>query len=415
MHPARLFRCAVVGSAAFRMPERFRTLFFALSALLFAVQAASARAKPPSDVISTSRRGGNIVADARMWWSNRTGHSDAFRTQTSNCLDLLDQAEQHRLVAMRHYDQARAKGPLPGSERSRLQRMGNDEYAIVTRLVRQFYECARVQPDRRTARTQAPSDQFGTGSGGRPPPGSDRISTGRTDSGPPRAADAERLCDMQRLALLVSERYARPGLPIATYRLRNVGNLAVRRDRPTYLVVAQGVSDMGFWTYWLEQAARSYSSSSPSPEARLLGALTEQAIGDRYEKAILAAIASLPAGANLVLAGHSLGGMELQRLVSTLRQRGHFVPYVATFGSPIARSCATPMAHAGPSHPTSTRSGRGPSARAYRCKARRPPSRTNCARPVRGIAVSSSRPAHPAVTSSTPDRLPTRAIPGRRG
>lgn len=50
-----------------------------------------------SDQINTGgdrpRGGGNIVLDARTWWSR---HTDQFRTQTSNCLGLLDEAEAHR-------------------------------------------------------------------------------------------------------------------------------------------------------------------------------------------------------------------------------------------------------------------------------------------------------------------------------
>jgi acyl-CoA thioesterase-1 len=123
-----------------------------------------------SDQFSTSGRGGNIVADARAWWDDRTGHTDEFRTRTTHCLSLLDQAEGHRQTAMRYKVQAKAPGPMSSAERTRLNRLGNEEYAIVTSLVRRFYECAR-----------APSDQISTGRPGRPQPVPQRPGPDRPD------------------------------------------------------------------------------------------------------------------------------------------------------------------------------------------------------------------------------------------
>jgi acyl-CoA thioesterase-1 len=111
------------------------------------------------DQFSTSARGGTEVADARAWWASRTGHSDEFRTQTTHCLSLLDRAEGHRQTAMRYKVQAKTPGPMASAERTRLNRLGNEEYAIVTSLVRKFYECARPL-----------SDQISTGRTGRPQP-----------------------------------------------------------------------------------------------------------------------------------------------------------------------------------------------------------------------------------------------------
>lgn len=147
-----------------------------------------------SDQFSTSGRGGgNVVADARAWWTDRTGHTDEFRTRTAHCLAFLDQAEGHRQTAMRYKVQAKAPGPMSSAERTRLNRLGNEEYAIVTSLVRQFYECARP-----------PSDQISTGGTPRTQPvpqrpvpprpdpdrpdpdRPDRIDTGGDDRGAPR-------------------------------------------------------------------------------------------------------------------------------------------------------------------------------------------------------------------------------------
>lgn len=137
---------------------------------------------PQGDQFNTSSRGGNVVADARAWWANRTGHTDDFRTQTRHCLSLLDEAEGHRQTAMQYKAQAKAPGPMSGAERSRLNRLGNEEYTIVTGLVRKFYECARLPSDQiRTGRPEAPpvperprqrpvrGDRIDTGGDGPPP------------------------------------------------------------------------------------------------------------------------------------------------------------------------------------------------------------------------------------------------------
>ena len=136
-----------------------------------------------SDQFSTSGRGGNIVADTRAWWADRAGHTDEFRTRTTHCLSLLDQAEDHRQTAMRYKVQAKAPGPMSSAELTRLNRLGNEEYAIVTSLVRKFYECVR-SPDR--------SDRIDTGGDERRQPAPIRPQRPRRDPDARPSSDGER-------------------------------------------------------------------------------------------------------------------------------------------------------------------------------------------------------------------------------
>lgn len=314
-------------------------------ALGLAVSTTGVRAAQPtqSDRINTSGRGGNIVADARAWWGR---HSDDFRTQTSHCLGLLDEAEQHRQTAMQYYEAARR---ARHEEASRLQRLHNEEYAIVSRLVRQFYECARTR-----------SDQFSTRGGDNrepPPPGSDEVSTygsgrdagrdrptsggtgGGTGGGsggtggrrlperptrvppPPGGRGAARsdrfetICDQQRLAALLFERY-NTERPIARWRVANAST-------PTYLLTLSGF-DFG-------QAGRGKNTVGQL----LLGLMNVQVL-DAYRVAIFKAVADLDPGTNLIIVGHSQGGMEAQNVVRNLVERwGYRVPMVVSYGAPI--------------------------------------------------------------------------------
>lgn len=301
-------------------------------ALVFAAPLAA-----QSDQINTNgdrSRGGNIVADARAWWGR---HTDQFRTHTSNCLGLIEEAEQHRQKAMQYYDAAKKARHQEGS---RLQHLGNDEYAIVTRIVRQFYECARPRPD-----------QFNTKSGDDPPrPRSDEIQTygngstggaGRSSGGddrprirparplpPPtvprdrpgapqtlRADRFESICDLQRLAQLVFERY-HTGRPIARWQVRNAAT-------PTYLVTVSGLE--------LEEFGRGKNTVG-----QLFAAWANIQALNAYRVAIFRAVADLPRGATIILVGHSQGGMEAQNIVRSLVERWGFrVPMVVSFGAPI--------------------------------------------------------------------------------
>jgi hypothetical protein len=290
-----------------------------------------------SDQISTSGGGGgNIVADARAWWANPTGHSDEFRTRTRHCLDLLDEAEAHRRTAMDYKVRAKAKGPMSSRERTRLNRLGNEEYAIVTRLVRKFYECARVSADRiDTGGGRRPPPQRPTYGGGaedapppgrRPPPRGDRIETGGEDpragrtphmpvpGGDPASPGMQRICNLQRLAQWVFMRY-NTGHPIARVQVTNT-------SEPTYLLLLSGVeferpAQANTWG----QAFLAWANIQPL---------------DAYRTAIVRAVAGLPPHATLIIVGHSQGGLEAQTVASLLvRAHGFRVPMVIGFGAPI--------------------------------------------------------------------------------
>jgi hypothetical protein len=147
-----------------------------------------------------------------------------------------------------------------------------------------------------------------------------------------------KICDLHHLALLIDERYARPGLPIATYEVLRFDGLVTPPGRRTFVVIAQGVTDQASWDYWLAQIARSYPANAASPGGRALSNVTPTITGNSYAKAILSAAGApeaVPPGSNLILVGHSLGGMEHQNLVRALKQLGFSVPYVVTFGSPV--------------------------------------------------------------------------------
>ena len=154
---------------------------------------------------------------------------------------------------------------------------------------------------------------------------------------PPPQAGGRKLCDLRHLAMLIDERYARPGYPIATYEVVGFDGLPTPRGSRTFVVIAQGVTDQGFLDYWLPQIARNYPADATNADRRSISDATTPA-GNGYDRAILGAASTpdaVPPGSNLILAGASLGGMEHQNLVPVLKQRGFSVPYVVTFGSPV--------------------------------------------------------------------------------
>jgi len=156
--------------------------------------------------------------------------------------------------------------------------------------------------------------------------------------GPPPQAGGRTICDLRHLALLIDERYARAGLPIATYEVLRFDRLVTPPERRTFVVIAQGVTDQASVDYWLAQIARSYPEDGASPRGRLPSDAAPTITANSYAKAILTAAGApdaVPAGSNLILVGHSLGGMEHQNLVPALKQLGFSVPYVVTFGSPV--------------------------------------------------------------------------------
>ncbi|HVW03449.1 MAG TPA: hypothetical protein VHB78_00510 [Vicinamibacterales bacterium] len=277
------------------------------------------------DQINTS--GGNEVSDARAWWANPTAHTDEFRTQTRGCLHFLDDAETHRQASARYREQAKAPG-LRGPERSRLQKLANDEYTIVNRLVRQFYDCARPTSDRietgpRSYGTPTPSsrgrgDAINTNGGNTKPQQPARGTTQRTPT-PTLSGQAdvtERVCNLQTLAVWLFRNYS-TDQPIMRVRLANA-------SRPTYLILLSGVSWNPATANTLGQAYVAWANV--------------QAM-DAYRLAVMDAVANLPKGTDVILAGHSQGGMEAQDIVEGLQnQYGLNVKQVISYGAPVTES-----------------------------------------------------------------------------
>lgn len=311
------------------MPQRLALPTLLLVATAVAV-ATSPLASTQSDYIST--RGGNEVSDAKSWWSK---HTDTFRTQTQHCLDFLDKAEQHRQAAMEYKAEAKK---ARHQEATRLNNLGNDEYAIVNKLVRQFYECARIRSDQfntqgepsRTPSKPPPDDisTYGSGSGSgtgsgsgsghtRPQP-TPRVPQNDVPSPQPAtrlSGRVERICDLQRLAAVTFERYG-TNRPIARWRVRNA-------KTPTYLITLSGFEKELF-------------GHGKNTVGQLLLAWSNMQAFDAYRVAVFKAIADLPPGTNIILVGHSQGGMEAQNVVRNLVERwGYRVPLVISYGAPI--------------------------------------------------------------------------------
>jgi hypothetical protein len=328
------------------LPMLQRFAFPAL--LLVAIAVATSPLSAQSDHIATS--GGNEVADAKAWWSK---HTDSFRTQTEHCLSLLDEAEQHRELAMQY--KAAAKR-AQHEEASRLNKLGNDEYTIVNKLVRKFYECARLRSDQFNTQGEpgdapakpTPDDISTYGSGPGTGSGSGRGSGAGSGSGsghtrpqppprppgntppPPTAPRSDRfemICNLRRLAALTFERYG-TNRPIARWKVRNART-------PTYLITLSGFEKDLF-------------GHGKNTVGQLLLAWSNIQAFDAYRIAVFRAIADLPPTTNIILVGHSQGGMEAQNVVRSLVERwGYRVPLVISYGAPIttARQQGTAYLH----------------------------------------------------------------------
>jgi hypothetical protein len=295
--------------------------------LVVCLPSAAVRAQQ-SDQINTS--GGNEVADARAWWSSPRGHTDEFRTRTRGCLHFLDDAETHRQISMRYKAQAKAPGPMRGEERSRLQKLSNDEYAIVSRLVRQFYECTRQTSDRietgpssygtptPTPSSRGRGDSIDT-NGGSARPQQPRRGTPQSQPTPRLSGQVEvteRVCNLQTLAVWLFHNYSTDE-PIMRVRLANA-------SRPTYLILLSGVS-------WKPATANTLGQA-------YIAWANVQAM-DAYRLAVMDAVAALPKGTDIILAGHSQGGMEAQDIVEGLQnQYGLNVKQVISYGAPVTES-----------------------------------------------------------------------------
>lgn len=304
----------------------------------------SIAAQPPvSDQFNTSGRSPTPNTDfERKQWGYRASASDDYRTQTKNCLQILDEARSHEL---RSYELQKQLNGLRGTPQfATIHRESGRESQIAFELIGKFHKCASWQRVERSdeintgGNPDSQGDRFDSRGMPIPAPGQpfgDEIRSGGYIPPSPPHQGGKKICDLRRLAMLVKERYARPGKPLASYEVLGFGHGAGKPGAKTFLLVAQGVDNKDFWNYWLAQIARAYSKNAASPEARAVSNTTRLIIGDGYTKAILAAIQSLPPGSNLILAGHSLGAIEQQHLVAAIKQHGFGVPYVVTFGAPI--------------------------------------------------------------------------------
>ncbi len=130
----------------------------------------------------------------------------------------------------------------------------------------------------------------------------------------PQAERIERICDLQRLAQWIFRRY-KTGRPIARVRVVNAA-------QPTYLLFFSGME--------IDRIGQ-----ATTPLQALIAWGNFQGF-DAYRIGILNAVADLPRGTHVILAGHSQGGMEAQQIVAHLIARnGLRVPQVISYGAPI--------------------------------------------------------------------------------
>jgi hypothetical protein len=125
----------------------------------------------------------------------------------------------------------------------------------------------------------------------------------------------DEICDLRHLALYVMQRYG-TARPIATYRLAN-------STSPTYVVFLSG----------MEPNALGQANTAG---AALMSYMNVQAL-DLYRLAVIDALQDVPRGSNLILVGHSQGGIEAENVVQNLVERWGFrVLEVVTYGAPIS-------------------------------------------------------------------------------
>lgn len=177
---------------------------------------------------------------------------------------------------------------------------------------------------RRPSPSPAPPRGDGINSGGYDPcknpvpppgcPGTPSLPPSPPPSRPPLSAQVERVCDLQRLAQWIFRRY-KTARPIARIRLANAAE-------PTYLLLFAGME---------------YDKLGQANSAGQAFVAWGNMQGfDAYRLAIFNALADLPRGTNLILAGHSQGGMEAQGIVGNLVERwGYRVRQVISYGAPI--------------------------------------------------------------------------------
>src|SRR5690349_10576054 len=85
-----------------------------------------------------SRPAENVVQGVRRSWEKRPAD---FRTRTASCLHYLDEAEARHNEGVAYFDAAsRARS---SAEQTPLVRKGNEAIAERTRLIKEFWACAR--------------------------------------------------------------------------------------------------------------------------------------------------------------------------------------------------------------------------------------------------------------------------------
>jgi hypothetical protein len=102
--------------------------------------------------------------------------------------------------------------------------------------------------------------------------------------------------------------------------------------------IAQILNYPGWWLVVLSGTTLAWSQAAGIPED-IYAAL---GLEDRYtQNVIRAVLLNVPLGSTLVMAGHSLGGMECWSAQGSLRVSGYTVGGIVTFGAPI--TVATPF------------------------------------------------------------------------
>jgi hypothetical protein len=142
----------------------------------------------------------------------------------------------------------------------------------------------------------------------------------------PGSTPTDRVCNLRELAALVNERYG-AGAPVATVRIAN------DTVPHSYLLMLQGMDNQDVQ---LKDAIQAYTREAHIPELRLLENFIRLGSGDAYRTTVLDAVGQLPDGAQVIVAGHSHGGMEAQNIVGALAgiRPDLRVTIAIAFGSP---------------------------------------------------------------------------------
>ncbi len=127
------------------------------------------------------------------------------------------------------------------------------------------------------------------------------------------AAPPSSVGNFRELAAFVFQRYE-TGHPIGIIQVQGM-------NRPTYLIVLSGTERRPGQATWIPEDIFSAFNSSDRFRTNILRAMQDYGI---------------PRGADIIVAGHSLGGMEAQNLITDRRFRDRYnANSVVTFGAPI--------------------------------------------------------------------------------